>query len=166
MSHEGDKTWHNATGALDSVFSHLLYVIDSGKMLYELCIIRFPPPATEPFKAPGLFLFLFSCIWPTPFWTWCTVCLHEIMCHLCQRWISISGIKWAVSNEICKLSGTATMIMEALGEFIYLFILLKKKKNYSLLLNLLFGTRPKLGTSLQQCHQWAFSVFTCLAIVC
>lgn len=66
------------------------------------------------------------------------------MCHLCQHWISISGIKWTVSNEIYKLSGTTTMVMEAHCEVFFSFFSVEAPIS-----------RPIPGTHLQQCHQQA-----------
>lgn len=59
--------------------------------------------------------------------TICTRRSHEIMCHLCQHWISIPGIKWGVSNEICKHSGTTTMANgETQGDFFFYVLSLLK----------------------------------------
>lgn len=82
---------------------------------------------SSPFRWTLQSLFLFRCIWQTPSWMECTMCLHEIMCHLCQHWISISGIKSTVFNEICKLSDTTTMVMNTLRFFfVGLFSFLSK----------------------------------------
>lgn len=67
------------------------------------------------------------------------------MCHLCQHGISISGIKWTVSKEICRLSGTTHAHHH--GNAGTLWVLLLSK--------LPFPSGQILGTSLPHCHQWA-----------
>lgn len=73
------------------------------------------------------------------------MCLHEIKCHLCQHGISISGIKWTVSKEICRLSGTTHAHRH--GNAGTLWVLLLSK--------LPFPSGQILGTSLPHRHQWA-----------
>lgn len=67
------------------------------------------------------------------------------MCHLCQHGISISGIKWTVSKEICRLSGTTHAHHH--GNAGTLWVLLLSK--------LPFPSGQILGTGLPHCHQWA-----------